>query len=63
MKKKYEAPTLECYGPISNFTTGGSSKKSEWKWESGSSSMMGMGGSAGEWVKTSNSKKKNSAYP
>jgi hypothetical protein len=58
MKKKYETPILECYGPISNFTTGGSSKKSEWTWES-ASMMMGTG----EWVKTSNSKKRNSAHP
>jgi hypothetical protein len=50
VKKKYDTPVLEFYGPISNFTTGGSSKKSEWKWESGSSSMMMGGGSGGEWL-------------
>ena len=42
-KKKYMAPILECYGNISNFTTGGSGKKSEYELTSGG--MMGMGGS------------------
>jgi hypothetical protein len=38
-KKKYRAPMLESYGNISNFTTGGSGKKSEY------TLTTGMGGS------------------
>ena len=31
-KKRYLPPKLGCYGPISNFTTGGSGRRSEWRW-------------------------------
>jgi len=51
-KKKYQTPELECFGAISNFTTGGSGKKSEYKWKT---TMMGEP----ECEKTSNSKSKN----
>ena len=43
-KKKHMAPILECYGNISNFTTGGSGKKSEYELVK-TGGMMGMGGS------------------
>ena len=51
-KKPYQPPALEHYGKISNFTTGGSSKKTEW------SQGMSMMGVEGDW-KQSMSKKKN----
>ena len=57
-KKPYITPVLECFGSISNFTTGGSTKKTEWKYKSGSS-MMGMGSSSGGTWTQNMSKKKN----
>ena len=57
MKKSYIPPVLEHYGPIANYTTGGSTKKTEWMQKSSSSS-MGMGGGGGGWSQ-SMSKKKN----
>ena len=64
-KKPYTSPVLESYGPITNFTTGGSRRRSEWKYMSGSSSssgsssgMMGGGGGGGSWTQ-SMSKRKN----
>ena len=50
MKRSYTPPVIECYGKISNFTTGGSGKKSEW------SRMMG------KWMQDM-SKKKSSVKP
>lgn len=66
-KKPYTSPVLESYGPITNFTTGGSRRRSEWKYMSGmssssssgsSSGMMGGGGGGGSWTQ-SMSKRKN----
>lgn len=49
-RKPYTSPILECYGPIKNFTTGGSGKSSEW------SEMMG------KWNQNM-SKKKSTVKP
>ncbi len=56
-KRSYHPPQLECFGPVVNFTTGGSGKKSEWELEK----TMGMGMSMGmeECVRTSRSMMKN----
>ena len=58
-KKSYQPPKLECFGAISNFTTGGSGKKSEYKWKKVKSMGMGMGDDEYECVHDSNSKNKN----
>ena len=42
-KKTYIAPIFECYGAISNFTTGGSGKKSEYAWMNVKAMGMAMG--------------------
>ena len=47
-KRPYQTPLMDCYGPISNFTTGGSSKRTEWMYND----------SAGMWSQNM-SKKKN----
>ncbi|MDA7680397.1 hypothetical protein N8633_01270 [bacterium] len=31
-KRDYSPPIMECYGKISNFTTGGSGRRSEYAW-------------------------------
>lgn len=54
-KRLYQAPVLECFGPVVNFTTGGSGKKSEWEIEKG----MGMGMGSEDCVRTSSSMMKN----
>ena len=54
-RKRYIPPVLECYGNISNFTTGGSGKKSEY-----SLVKKGMGMSATEeCVMNSSSRMRN----
>ena len=50
-KKTYMAPIPDCYGNISNFTTGGSGKKSEY--ELVQQMGMGMGMGSEECEKTS----------
>jgi hypothetical protein len=56
-KNTYMAPILDCYGNISNFTTGGSGKRSEYELVT-MGGMMGMGGTE-ECMQTSMNMNRN----
>ena len=56
-KAAYIPPVLEFFGKVSNFTTGGSGKRSEYEWEN-SGMGMGMMGEK-ECVRTSMSMMRN----